>query len=395
MRVRLIGAGCSSLQFTQEETQAVKEAQLIIGAPRVLDSLPECKAEKLALYKPDEICSALLRRMPGEACVALSGDSGFYSGARGLVPILRENGISFEILPGISSVQTLSARLGESWQDWRLCSAHGVFCDPVAEIMSGRRCFFLCGGESSPSRICSELTLAGLGALGVFVGERLACSDEKILRGTAAEFAGQEFAALSVLLTDAAPVAPAAAPGIPDEEFMRGSVPMTKREVRAVIASMLRLKSSDICWDIGAGTGSVSVELALHSRGVWSLERDPEALKLINLNREKFRAWNMRIIKADAPDGLSGLPAPDAVFIGGSGGKLGAIVDAVFAANSGARVCISAISLETLSSACGILRRHGCAAEVTQLAVSRARPAGEHNLLVAQNPVFLIAGGLQ
>ena len=167
---------------------------------------------------------------------------------------------------------------------------------------------------------------------------------------------------------------------------------MTKREVRAVIPSLLRLTADNICWDIGAGTGSVSVELALHSRGVWALERDPEALELIRQNRSKFGAWNLCVNEAEAPMGMDCLPKPDAVFVGGSGGHLNEILRAVREANPSARVCVSAIALETLSLAVSTLTELGYAVNVTQIAVSRAKPAGALHLLTAQNPVFLISG---
>ena len=144
--------------------------------------------------------------------------------------------------------------------------------------------------------------------------------------------------------------------------------------------------------DVGAGTGSVSVELALQCREVWALEREERALALIEENRKKFGAWNLQIKAGEAPEALKDLPAPDKVFIGGSGGKLREIVSMVSAANPNARVCISAIALETLHTALAILQELGYEAEVAQISVSRARKAGELHLLMAQNPVFLITG---
>ena len=391
MKVKLIGIGCSPKQLSAEAMEALRQADLIIGASRMLEGLPETGAKLVPSYKPREILDILLKEQPAAGCVLFSGDSGFYSGAQALLPLLRGNGIDAEIFPGISSLQTFAARLGMPWQDWRLCSAHGVECDPLAELMHGRRCFFLTGGNHTPAKICAELTDAGLGKLKVWIGENLGYESESVTKGTASEFAGKEFAPLSVLLTDAMPIK-RTAPGIPDEEFIRGKVPMTKREIRAVIPSLLRLTADDVCWDIGAGTGSVSVELALHSRGVWALERDPEALELIRQNRTKFGAWNLRVIEGEAPAMMDSLPKPDAVFVGGSGGHLNEIFSAVHEANPSARVCVSAIALETLSFAVNTLTELGYTVNVTQIAVSRAKPAGSLHLLTAQNPVFLIAG---
>ncbi len=392
MKVKLIGIGCSVKQMTVEAAKAIQSADLIIGAPRMLADLPISGAKVVPSIRSGEILNILMKKQPAAACVLFSGDSGFYSGAQTLLPLLRENGIEAEVFPGISSLQSFAARLGTDWQHWRLCSAHGVECDPLAEIMYGQPCFFLTGGNSTPAGICSELTKAGLGKLKVWTGENLGYENESVSQGTAEEFAEREFASLSVLLTDAAPVMSKTAAGIPDEDFIRGKVPMTKREIRAVIPSLLRLSPSDTCWDIGAGTGSVSIEFALQCRGVWALERDPEALNLIRRNRAKFRAWNLRVIETAAPDGMDALPKPNAVFIGGSGGHLTEILRVVKNANPAARICVSAIALETLALASKTLAELGCSVNVTQISVSRAKPAGNLNLLMAQNPVFLITG---
>ena len=148
MKVKLIGIGCSPKQLSVEAVEAIRQADLIIGASRMLEGLPKIGAKLVPLYKPREILDILLKEQPADGCVLFSGDSGFYSGAQGLLLLLQENGIDTEIFPGISSLQTFAARLGMPWQDWRLCSAHGVDCDPLAEIMHGRRCFFLTGGNN-------------------------------------------------------------------------------------------------------------------------------------------------------------------------------------------------------------------------------------------------------
>lgn len=169
---------------------------------------------------------------------------------------------------------------------------------------------------------------------------------------------------------------------------------MTKQEVRAAALAKLAVQPGDTLWDVGAGTGSVSVEMALAApRGhVYAVECDPEACGLIRQNRERFHACNLTLVEGRAPAALADLPAPDAVFIGGTKGGMEAVVDTVLARNPNARICISAIALETLSAAVAALTAHGLDAEVTQIAVSRTRPAGRLHLLMANNPIFLITG---
>ena len=378
--VTLIGMGSGSWEALSVQAQdAVRRAGLVFGAKRLLAGLPpECTARQFALYQPAEILETLAQAPGQDAAVLYSGDTGFYSGASGLLTPLRALGIPARVYPGVSSIQLLAAALGRPWQDWKLVSAHGCACDPVAECMTERSVFFLTGGAE---------------AHGV-VGENLGTGEEAIRYGSAAELAGQSFAPLSVLLVENFDAPHFRAPGFPDESFIRGQVPMTKQEVRAAALAKLAVKPADILWDVGAGTGSVSVELALAApKGhVYAVECDPDACALIRQNRAKFQTYNLTLIEGRAPGALADLPAPDAVFIGGTKGGMEGVLDAVLAKNPDARICISAIALETLSAAAAALTARGLAAEVVQLAVSRTKPAGRLHLLMANNPIFLITG---
>ena len=169
---------------------------------------------------------------------------------------------------------------------------------------------------------------------------------------------------------------------------------MTKQEVRAAALAKLAAEPADTLWDVGAGTGSVSVELALAAPEgqTFAVECKPEACGLIRANREKFSAWNLQLIAGRAPDALRELPPPDGVFIGGTQGGMAEIVDIILQKNANARICVTAIALETLSAAVAALTEHGLSAHVTQIAVSRSKPAGKLHLLTATNPIFLITG---
>ena len=396
--ITLIGMGSgTSGSLTAQGLAALQRADRILGATRLLQNLPEgCTENRQAMYKPEEILACLSAHPDEEIALVYSGDTGFYSGASGLLPMLRAFGINCRVLPGLSSVQLLAAAVGRPWQDWKLVSAHGCACDPVAECLraGGRPVFFLTGGAETPATLCARLTEAGLGQAHTLVGTALGTPDEQIVFGTAQQTAQKQFAALSVLLVEQVPQPPRRCAGLPDEAFIRGEVPMTKQEVRAAALAKLAVTPTDTLWDVGAGTGSVSVELALAApRGrVYAVECVPEACELIRRNREKFAAWNLTLVEGKAPAALEALPAPDAVFIGGTKGGMEAVVDAVLAKNANARICISAIALETLSAAVAALTAHGLSAEVTQLAVSRTKPAGRLHLLMANNPIFLITG---
>ncbi len=394
--ITLIGMGAGTPEtLTAQSLAALQRADWIFGAKRLLEQLPAgCTEHRKALYKAEEILAWIAQTKAETPVVLYSGDTGFYSGAAGLLEQLRIQGQEATVLPGISSVQLLAAALGRPWQDWKLASAHGCACDPVAACSAGQPVFFLTGGAETPDTLCAALVQAGLGKTAVTVGEDLGTAAQKITQGTAAEIAGQSFASLSVLLVEAVPGPIRRTPGLPDEAFLRGEVPMTKQEIRAAALAKLGVQPEETLWDVGAGTGSVSVELALAApRGrVYAVECEPDACTLIRKNREKFAAKNLILIEGRAPQALEALPAPDAVFIGGTKGGMAAVVDAVLAKNPHARICISAIALETLSAAIAALTAQGLSAEVTQIAVSRTRPAGRLHLLTANNPIFLITG---
>lgn len=396
MNVTLIGMGSGQPEnLTLQGLAALRQADLILGARRLLAVLPAgCTENRAAAYRPDEVAELLQTSGAENAVLVYSGDTGFYSGASAMMEKLEALGVRARVLPGLSSIQLLAAALGRPWQGWNLVSAHGRICDPVAECMQGRPTFFLTGGSEDPATLCAQLAAEGFGDVQAVVGQCLGTPEEKIFRGSVKELAAGRFNSLSVLLVEAAEVLPRRAPGLPDEAFERGDVPMTKQEVRAAVLAKLAVRPEDILWDVGAGTGSVSVELALAApRGrVYAVECRPEGCALIKANREKFRTRNLVLVEGLAPAALSDLPAPDAVFIGGSKGSLAAIVDAALDKNPDARICVSAIALESLSAAVAALTAKGRTVQVSQIAVSRAKAVGGLHLMMAQNPIYLITG---
>ncbi len=181
--------------------------------------------------------------------------------------------------------------------------------------------------------------------------------------------------------------------GIKDSEFIRGKVPMTKEEIRILSIAKLQLAGDSVLYDIGAGTGSVSVEAALqHSKGiVYAIERNAAGIDLIRANRDKFKISNMEVVEGEAPECLDGLPAPTHVFIGGSGGRLIEIIRAVREQNNAARFVVNAVTLETI----GELRKirdvfpEYSNMEIVQIGVSRSKEMGGYHMMCAENPVYI------
>lgn len=413
-KVTIIGAGPGNPDLlSRAALDAVDIADVVIGAHRALvgiDVPPD--VVRCELVKTADIVAALTDAASWQrAVVVMTGDVGLFSGARRLVEALSGDAqVDVRVIPGISSASYLAARLARPWQDWRFASAHGVACDIVAEAERAGELFLVTSGGEDPSRLSGELVQAGFGDARVTVAERLSYPDERITCATASEIAGQTFDDLNVMLIDFAggfgsPAGssvsraassrwPYASSGIPDELFIRGDVPMTKQEVRAVALAKLRLAATDTVWDVGAGTGSVSIEAALVARAgsVWAVERNATGVRLIRENADAFGCGNVHAVPGVAPEALAKLPVPDAVFVGGSAGKLPSIVEAALEKNSQVRLCVPCVTVETLTEACALLsgsRFKGF--EACQVSAARAEAVGSHHLMKAQNPVFLVS----
>lgn len=411
-KVTIIGAGPGNPDLlSRAALDTIDIADVVIGAHRALvgiDVPPD--VVRCELVKTADIVAALTDAASWQrAVVVMTGDVGLFSGARRLVEALSGDAqVAVRVIPGISSASYLAARLARPWQDWRFASAHGVACDIVAEAERAGELFLATSGGEDPSRLSGELVQAGFGDARVTVAERLSYPDERITCATASEIAGQTFDDLNVMLIEFAGGAgspagasraassrwPYASSGIPDELFIRGDVPMTKQEVRAVALAKLRLTATDTVWDVGAGTGSVSIEAALVARAgsVWAVERNAAGVRLIRENADAFGCGNVHAVPGVAPEALAKLPVPDAVFVGGSAGELPSIVEAALEKNSQVRLCVPCVTVETLTEACALLsgsRFKGF--EACQVSAARAEAVGSHHLMKAQNPVFLVS----
>ena len=388
-----IGPGSEALQ-TQEVRAAIERADCLIGARRMLDAVARPQQLTIDAIAPEAIASHIAQHPEcGVFCVVMSGDTGFYSGTKKLLPLLKACRV--QVLPGLSSMSYLCARLGVSYEDAVPVSLHGRDFDIAREVRRRRKVFTLVGGDGGMQALCERLTQAGLGHVRIAVGERLSYPDEAITRGTAQELRSHTFDKLSAALIENDTPNEIVTPGLPDEAFLRNLepgklVPMTKSEVRSICLSKLRLTPNAVCWDVGAGTGSVSIEMArLCADGtVYAIEKNEQALALLEKNRESFSASNMKIIPGLAPEACRDLPAPTHAFLGGTSGSVRDILALLLEKNPHVRIVATAVTLESVSALSSCMADFEIA-ECVSVQVSKAAQLGQYHLMQAQNPVYI------
>ncbi|MCC2254463.1 precorrin-6y C5,15-methyltransferase (decarboxylating) subunit CbiE [Ruminococcus sp. CLA-AA-H200] len=403
-KIFLVGTGMGTEEtMTGQAAAAICGADCLIGAGRMLETVRKMESVEgrpvFAEYRSREILSYIRSHPEYEKIAVLfSGDTGFYSGAKELAELLQKEmpECGVQMVPGIASVIYLAARLGTSWEDAALVSLHGKEEYFIQTVSRNRKTFLLLGGRDTGKRVLARLKEYGMDEVVLHVGTRLSYPDERIHSGRAEEFGDTDLDGLSVVLAENPFPNLSACCHMPDEEFIRGNVPMTKEEVRAVSIAALGLTENAVVYDIGAGTGSVSVEAARSGDGirVYAVEKNPEAVSLICENRKKFCTDGICVVRGEAPEALEGLEAPTHVFIGGSSGNLKVILQTILERSPEARIVINAISLETVREVIeaaeeGLLRD----ARITQITASRARRLGGYHLMTGQNPVYIISAG--
>ena len=400
-----VGPGAGGLLTAEAET-AIKNAQLLIGADRVLDIVPvDIRSGKMlySSYKKEDIAKYLAEHHEYDRVAVLySGDIGFFSGARDMEKYIGACKESYEIerIPGISSVQYFLDKLGIDWSDVVFKSAHGRSFDIVRELRRHRYVCALVGDAGDVAQYSNALFTAGFERVRITVGERLSYPDEKIFTVDMDKAKSCVTDRLSVVLYEneqlEACVCPSGAE-LSDGSFVRGAVPMTKQEIRTLSVAKLGLTEDAVVYDVGAGTGSVSVALAKQCPygRVYAIEKNPEGIGLIEENARKHGASNIVTVPGQAPECMEALPAPTHVFIGGSSKRLMDIVDAVLDKNISAKIVINSVTLETtaLMGELGerVRIRTGREADIVQVSVARGKRLGGYHIMEAENPVYIIS----
>ena len=386
----IIGAGMGAPDSLTGEAMHALAASGAVFATQRLTAV--CDRAVVCLF--DRLAAEAIASDAPTVSVLVSGDVGFFSAAGRLRGQLAPHG-DVRLVCGLSSMQYFCAKLGISYDDACVRSLHGRAGSILGAVSYHKKTFVLTGGENTAPKVCKTLADAGLGGLTVHLGENLGAENERIQTGTAETLAAEVCGNLAVLLIEHPDAVNAYEP-VRDDMLTRAKVPMTKEEVRWVSVSRLAVQPRDTVWDVGAGTGAVTLELARKASDglVYAVERKPEAVALLHENRAKLGGYNVHIVEGAAPDALEALPAPDCVFVGGSGGAMRRILEIAKQKNPAVRVVVNAIALETLHETQAALFALGFAdIEVTQLSAARGKAVGPYTMMTANNPVFLISGG--
>jgi len=302
-----------------------------------------------------------------------------------------------EIHPAPSTAQLAFARLRLPWEEFFFVSLHGGPRNFALEDLPGllrlygRVCVFTdpgCGPREIGAYLAPRVPEEHLRLV---VAERMGLKGERIWEGPASRALGERFATPNLVLLLYDGPGRRHGFGLENEEIAHPRGLITKNEVRAVVLHRLNLPERGIFWDVGAGAGGVSVEAARLRPllRVFAVERSPERLSFLEENRRRFGLLNLEVVAGEAPEALEGLPSPDRVFVGGSGGRLREIL--IHLAERGCReVVLTLVSLQHLAEALSLLRKEGFAVEATQVSVFRGRDLSGHTLLSPENPVFVL-----
>ena len=393
-KISLVGIGMGAEKtLTLEGKKAFDEAELLIGAKRMTEAVQKPGQSVLHEYRSERIVEYIKAHPEYRTvAIALSGDVGFYSGAKKLVDLLEGN---VEVICGISSVVYFMAKIGFSWDDAKIVSAHGRKCNLVSLIRHNPKVFSILGTEDGVASLAKKLVYYGMGDVILYVGENLSYENEKIFHDKAenlTEYRGDALSVVTAYNEEATPLS--AVHGIRDEEFLRGKAPMTKEEVRTVSLSKLCLAEDSVCYDVGAGTGSVSIEMALRAWNgeVYAIEKKEDALGLLKENRQKFAVDNLKIIPGTAPEAMIELPVPTHAFIGGSSGNMNEIVKLLLEKNPEVRIVINCITLETVTEAMNAIRDFNLTdVDIVQLGAARSKTVGRYHMMMGENPIYIIS----
>ncbi len=394
----VIGVGIEGRAgLTPRALQRILSADELWGNDRLLSQFQDLKIAKVSLSENllQKIESLPLREADKAIVLLASGDPGFYGLGSTLLRKFPEEKI--QLIPQPGFLQEAFSAAGIAWEDAALLSAHsGIHADLIHHLRRQRKIGILTSPKNTPANLARLMLDSGLAEGMIYVLENLGMEDQRIFQGSVAECASRTFADLNVMLIVRDETWQAIPEGAirPDEAYARRNGLITKRDVRLLCLDRLQIRPDDTVWDIGAGSGALSIEAAERARKgkVFSFEKDTECIRLIQTNRERFHVRNLKIIAGEAPESLTDHPLPQRVFVGGSGGYLTEILDFLLARlKKPWNLVMTFAILDNLLIAVNFLRAYGFNPEIVQADFKYTAKIENGLRLVPQNPVFILS----
>ncbi len=391
--------GVDGSGITAQHEMFLKECSLIVCSKRLESYLHEPCAEVFSITPlKDAFAKITETNSTGRVAVLASGDPLFFGiGSKIIEHFGKEN---VRVYPALSSLQEAFARFRIPWSDAAIVSLHGRKEDNIpALLLHQEKTFVFTDSSHSPEMIAGTLQeyLEGIGAeqickrIVMYVAENLGMKDERLSSGSLNEIAAMNFGNLNVLCITVPDLPTRPVFGLHENEIAHSRGLITKDEVRAATLHHLRLPRKGVFWDIGGGSGSISIEAAAMYPllNVYTVERKWEEIENIKENIRRFALFNITPLFGPATDHLDKLPAPDVVFVGGSGGQMEMIIAAAAQRLAdGGRLVINGVTEKTISLAPRFMQENGMTVESTRIEVSRMGPDGPTRF----NPITIMVG---
>lgn len=393
-KVYVVGIDGSGV-LAERARDALAQSRTILASERLRDVFTGYReypavSEKVQVINAVDDTIGFIRGARSSVSVIASGDPMFFGIGARITEALPEADV--EIYPALSSVQLAFAKIRLPWHDAFFMSLHGRIkrqwsVDDVPLLAETRgKLVILTGGDNTPEKIARVLPEKAR----VYVLEKLGFQDEAVKEGSPEEISRMTFRTPNLMVVVCEPRGVAF--GLEEFEFLHERGLFTKDEVRAVALHKLRLPVKGVLWDVGAGSGAVSIEAKrlCPSVEVYAVEKDAAKVEHIRENAVSLRAGKINIVRGEAPSALEGLPAPDRVFIGGAGRGLPSVIEYVSRRMDRGIIVVSVITLESLSEAREALRAQGLRPQVSSISVSRSQPLDGREYMKALNQIFLV-----
>lgn len=390
--IKLIGIGADGRQSLLPIYEKwINESEVLIGGERLLSFFQDYTGEKIVIKNGLKALVSRLQKETKKTVILASGDPLFYGIGSYLASKVR-----LEVYPNVSSIQLAFAAMGEKWQDAYITSVHGRSIKGLAQRIDGKEKIALLTDEkNSPDQIADYLLSFHMTEYEAFVAENLGGENEKYAFYTLEDMKSTSFSPLNVVILRKVKASPSWSFGIEDEEFVQRKPEkglITKKEIRTLSLSALKLQSTSVVWDIGTCTGSVAIEASkIATEGaVYAIEKNEQDIENCYENMKKFRS-DITVVHGRAPEKLDEFPDPNAIFIGGTAGNMDAILDQCTSRlQQNGRIVLNAVTIENLYEAVNGFKQRGFHVDITLVQVSRSKPILSLTRFDALNPIYII-----